>query len=477
MARGLLIDRRENEDTRMTPRPITSPAAHIHGARHAAQAADPSADPSSGANFAQLIANSGLSATNFVALHQNGDLGNLAPDTQSQGKSNGNNGNNGKDAGTSPAAASQAAPAPQTPDNASSVAGQTATDATTAAAQAAAIAAALAAQAAQNGAAKSAPANPASPSGANPQLLPAPGVDPTQAANQNSAANAPAPPGAADLNARIVAGTPDFLSQSSTVFAGLWHHAGDAAAKGAAQDATGNSDTGSDTAASDTSNTGSSATQNNAPAKTAATDGPATAALHDALNASLTAGASDPSTGAPPPASAAGDTQTSQPPLAAPLQTVATSLTPVSPNPVVPAAMTIMPPLDQVAFSLKQAAQNGTDRIEIQLKPASLGAIDVKLDLTHDGKVTAVISADRSDTLNMLRQDADQLQQALRDAGLQADSNSLSFNLRNDQQSLPQQSSSAPGIAADSADGTLAGTSAAPAPRFRRHDGALDIQV
>ena len=56
----------------------------------------------------------------------------------------------------------------------------------------------------------------------------------------------------------------------------------------------------------------------------------------------------------------------------------------------------------------------------------------MKLNLTQDGRINAVISADRSDTLNMLKQDSGTLQQSLRDAGLNADSSSLSFNLRGD---------------------------------------------
>ena len=49
---------------------------------------------------------------------------------------------------------------------------------------------------------------------------------------------------------------------------------------------------------------------------------------------------------------------------------------------------------------------------------ADLGAVDVKLNINHDGRVTMVVSADRSDTLNLLKQDASSLTQALRDAGL-----------------------------------------------------------
>ncbi len=90
--------------------------------------------------------------------------------------------------------------------------------------------------------------------------------------------------------------------------------------------------------------------------------------------------------------------------------------------------------LDQVALSLRQAAKSGVNSIDIQLKPPALGAVDVKLEMTHDGRLTAVISADRSDTLLMLQRGSGELQQALRDAGIQTDSGSLSFNLRGDGQ-------------------------------------------
>src|SRR6185312_8656550 len=93
----------------------------------------------------------------------------------------------------------------------------------------------------------------------------------------------------------------------------------------------------------------------------------------------------------------------------------------------------------QVALSLHQAVKSGSDHIQIQLQPADLGAVDVKLNINHDGRVTMVVSADRSDTLNLLKQDASGLTQALRNAGLQADSSSLSFNLRGGYQFNQQQ--------------------------------------
>jgi hypothetical protein len=134
----------------------------------------------------------------------------------------------------------------------------------------------------------------------------------------------------------------------------------------------------------------------------------------------------------------------------------------------------------QVAVALKQAAKpGGTERIDIQLRPASLGAVDVQLNLTHDGRVTAVISADRADTLDLLRRDAGGLEQALRDAGLQADSGSLSFNLRGDSHPFSQGTPHPPSSAADA---YVAGqddghTTDLPAPILRRHAGRLDIHV
>lgn len=135
---------------------------------------------------------------------------------------------------------------------------------------------------------------------------------------------------------------------------------------------------------------------------------------------------------------------------------------------------------EQVALNVKQALATENNDIRIQLKPESLGTIDVKLNLTHDGRLSAVITADRSDTLNMLKQDSGTLQQSLRDAGINADSGSLSFNLRGDAQSFAQNSSqggsSHSGGYAATASSVLAGVDAA-TPSQRVHSGTLDIEV
>ena len=167
---------------------------------------------------------------------------------------------------------------------------------------------------------------------------------------------------------------------------------------------------------------------------------------------------------------------TSSPPTAAP---VAQSAPPVNEAPV---TLPVIPHAvaEQVAINVHQAVKSGTDHIQIQLQPADLGTIDVKLNVNHDGRVTVVVSADRSDTLNLLQQDAGGLTQALRDAGLQADNSSLSFNLRGGFQFQQQQSTGSGGGSRDSAypsDGDGSDVIAAPLPSLRRHAGALDIHV
>ncbi len=81
-------------------------------------------------------------------------------------------------------------------------------------------------------------------------------------------------------------------------------------------------------------------------------------------------------------------------------------------------------------MNISRGLAQGNDRITIQLRPAELGRVEVKMEMTHDGKMTAVVSAERPETLDMLRQDARTLLQSLNNAGLQADQNSLSFTLQ-----------------------------------------------
>lgn len=88
------------------------------------------------------------------------------------------------------------------------------------------------------------------------------------------------------------------------------------------------------------------------------------------------------------------------------------------------------PVAEQVEVHLRNAIGNGAKRVEIHLKPAELGRVDVRIDTDANGKSHVTVTADKRDTLDMLQRDARGLERALQDAGLKADSNSLSFNLR-----------------------------------------------
>jgi flagellar hook-length control protein FliK len=137
---------------------------------------------------------------------------------------------------------------------------------------------------------------------------------------------------------------------------------------------------------------------------------------------------------------------------------------------------------EQVAIAVRRGVKAGNDQIQINLEPASLGKISVRLDFAQDGRVSAVFSADRADTLSLLNGDARNLEQSLRDAGLRADSGSLSFNLSSgDNGSNARQFGQAAGYAAAAnaliESDPLIPVVAARAAAGLRHDGSLDIHV
>ena len=110
-------------------------------------------------------------------------------------------------------------------------------------------------------------------------------------------------------------------------------------------------------------------------------------------------------------------------------------------------------PVDQFAVHVARAAAGGADHISIKLKPASLGQVEVKLEVTHDGRIAAVVTAERPETLDMLQRDARALERALQEAGLKTDANSLQFNLRGENGfGSGSDGMNTPGAAAESAD-------------------------
>jgi flagellar hook-length control protein FliK len=86
--------------------------------------------------------------------------------------------------------------------------------------------------------------------------------------------------------------------------------------------------------------------------------------------------------------------------------------------------------VDQVAWTIARKSEAGDRSFEIRMDPAELGRIDVKMNVSIDGKVTAALAVERPETLDLLSRDSRALEQALKNTGLDVDSGALSFSLR-----------------------------------------------
>jgi flagellar hook-length control protein FliK len=141
---------------------------------------------------------------------------------------------------------------------------------------------------------------------------------------------------------------------------------------------------------------------------------------------------------------------------------------------------------NQIAVQIKKAIGEGSDHIRIQLKPAELGRVEIKLEVSGDGRALAIVSAERADTLDLLQRDASGLRQALQDAGLSTDSNSLSFNLRGEgsrfEQEMAERGHTPRGNGGDTAntgegEGNDAAEAALLAAQTAAFDGRINVQV
>jgi flagellar hook-length control protein FliK len=86
-------------------------------------------------------------------------------------------------------------------------------------------------------------------------------------------------------------------------------------------------------------------------------------------------------------------------------------------------------PADQVSIRVLHAAAEGKRAIQMQLHPAELGTIDVKMQWQGD-RLTAQFLVDRPETLQLFQRDLPALERTLNQAGVNVDSGSLSFSLR-----------------------------------------------
>ncbi len=96
-------------------------------------------------------------------------------------------------------------------------------------------------------------------------------------------------------------------------------------------------------------------------------------------------------------------------------------------------AQAYVPVAEQVSMQIQKGLQGQLDKISLQLDPADLGKVTIDFDFSDDHHGRVLISAEKSETLDMLRQDARTLQKILSDAGMDAGKNSLEFSLGHNQ--------------------------------------------
>ena len=88
------------------------------------------------------------------------------------------------------------------------------------------------------------------------------------------------------------------------------------------------------------------------------------------------------------------------------------------------------PAAAQVSREIIRRFDGGATRFEMRLDPPELGRVEIRLEVTRDHRVTAVISADNPQALTDLVRHARELEQSLQSAGLDLSDSGLSFDLR-----------------------------------------------
>jgi flagellar hook-length control protein FliK len=98
------------------------------------------------------------------------------------------------------------------------------------------------------------------------------------------------------------------------------------------------------------------------------------------------------------------------------------------------------PAPDQTTFAalgvaIAARSKDGARQFDINMHPADLGKIDVRISVDSSGQAQAHLTAEHPQTLQLLKQDQTTLAQNLRDAGLNLANNGLNFSLKGEQQS------------------------------------------
>ena len=91
------------------------------------------------------------------------------------------------------------------------------------------------------------------------------------------------------------------------------------------------------------------------------------------------------------------------------------------------------PGTSMVAAQITKAAQNGDTRnIILQLDPPELGRVEIRMEFGSDNQVKAHLLVEKPETYLMLQRDSAALDHALQEAGMETDSDSLNYEMAED---------------------------------------------
>jgi flagellar hook-length control protein FliK len=93
-------------------------------------------------------------------------------------------------------------------------------------------------------------------------------------------------------------------------------------------------------------------------------------------------------------------------------------------------AVRLAPAAAQVAREIVRRFDGESTRFEVRMDPPELGRVEVRLEVSRDHRVTAMVAADTPQALSELVRHARDLEQSLQSAGLELSEDGLSFDLR-----------------------------------------------
>jgi flagellar hook-length control protein FliK len=101
--------------------------------------------------------------------------------------------------------------------------------------------------------------------------------------------------------------------------------------------------------------------------------------------------------------------------------------------------------MPHLAFEMVRQVHNGKSRFQIRLDPPELGRIDVHMHVDNSGNVSARMTVDKAETLDLLQRDQSSLEKALAQAGLDGNKPNLEFSLRQNPFARPDGGQQQPG--------------------------------